>query len=263
METIKHYVSLWITMTARTTQIALYSRSGILLFSIGKLVRFGFFVVFLLLLTSRTNTLAGYTVWQVMLFFITFTFLDSISQFLWREVYRFRQYIISGNFDYYLTKPISPLFRSLFGGSDILDLLTLVPLSFFLVYVLLQIGNITLVNVLLYILMLLNGLLIMLSFHIFVLGLGIVTTEVENAISMFREITQLGRFPLTVYPKTVSLAFTFVLPIAAMIAVPTEALLGIVSFQGIVLAFLFSGMFLFASLKFWQYALKKYASASS
>ena len=257
------YFSLWLTMTSRTTQVALYSRSGIVLFTIGKLMRFSFFIVFLFLLTSRTNSLAGYTVWQVMLFFVTFTIIDSISQFLWREVYRFRNYIISGNFDYLLTKPMAPLFRSLFGGSDILDLLTLIPLLGFMIYVLTQIGDVTIINVVLYILLIVNALVIALSFHIFVLGLGIVTTEVDNAMWMFREITQLGRVPIQVYPKAITFLFTYLLPVAAMIAIPTQALLGLVTPLGVLIAFMFSSGLLFGSYKFWLYALKQYSSASS
>jgi len=257
------YFNLWVTLTSRTTQIALYSRSGVLLFTLGKVIRFVFFVVFLFLLTSRTNTLAGYTVWQVMLFFVTFNIIDFISQFLWREVYRFRNYIISGNFDYYLTRPVSPLFLSLMGGSDVLDLITLIPLVGFLGFIMSQIGDIAFINIVLYVLLILNALLIVLSFHIFVLGLGIVTTEVDNAIWMFREITQLGRVPLQVYPRAITVVFTYLLPVAAMIAIPTHALLGLLTYQGVLIAFIFSSVLLWGSYSFWRYALKQYASASS
>lgn len=260
---MKRYLSLWLTMTARTTQIALYSRSGVILFTIGKFLRFGFFLIFLFLLTSRTESLAGFTVWQVMVFFITFTLIDFISQFLWREVYRFRQSIISGSFDYVLTKPISPLFRSLFGGSDVLDLVTLLPLLGFLIFVIFQMGNVGILDIILYLLLVANGVSIALSFHIFVLGLGIVTTEVDNAIWMFREISQLGRVPLQVYPKMVTFFFTYLLPVAAMIAIPTQALLGLLSIKGVLIAFGFSSMLLVGSMTFWRYALRQYASASS
>ena len=260
---MKKYINLWLILTSRTTQIALYSRSGAILFTLGKLMRFIFFVVFLFLLTSRTNTIAGYTIWEVMLFFVTFNIIDFISQFLWREVYRFRNYIISGSFDYYLIRPISPLFLSLFGGSDILDLLSLIPLLGFLGFILTQLGDVSIVNILLYTVLVINAVLIALSFHIFVLGLGIVTTEVDNAIWMFREITQLGRVPLQVYPRAITVVFTYLLPVAAMIAIPTHSLLGLLSFQGVMIAFLFSGVLLWGSFSFWQYALKQYASASS
>lgn len=260
---MKKYFLLWFKVTSQITQVAFASRLGVVLFTFGKLIRFIFFLVFLFLITSRTQSLAGYTVWQIILFFLTFNLIDIISQFLWREVYRFRSYIISGNFDMVLAKPISPLFRALFGGSDILDLVTLIPLIGFLIYVVHQIGGVDVIDVLLYAFLVFNGLIIALSFHIFVLALGIISTEVDNAIWMFREITQLGRFPLRVYPRAVSVFFTFVIPVAALITFPTHALLGIISVQGIVICLVFSAGLLGLSLYSWKEALKKYSSASS
>lgn len=260
---MKKYFKLWIVMTSRVTQIAFASRLGVILFTFGKIVRFLFFLLFLILLISRTQSLAGYTLWQVILFFITFNFIDILAQFFLREVYRFRSYIVSGSFDYMLTKPLSPLYRSLFGGSDVLDLLTIFPLLVFLFYVVSKIDGVTVIGILLYILLVVNALLIALAFHIFVLGLGIITTEVDNAIWIFREITALGKVPVSVYREPVSWILTFILPVAAMITFPAQALMGILSWQGVVISFLFSSILLHLSLRTWHFALKQYASASS
>jgi ABC-2 type transport system permease protein len=260
---MKKYFFFWLQMTNHLTQIAFASRFGALFFIFGKVIRFLFFLLFLFVITSKTKSLAGFTLWQIILFFLTFNLIDTIAQFLWRDVYRFRSNIISGNFDLILSKPISPLFRSLFGGSDILDLVTFVPLVAFMIFALFKVGGITVIHVLLYILLVLNGLVIALSFHIFVLALGIITTEVDNAIWMFREITQLGRYPLRMFPKPIGIAFTYILPVAAMITFPTNALLGILSVGGVIVSFLFSSLLLGLSLYSWGNALKKYSSASS
>ena len=53
--------------------------------------------------------------------------IDVISQFLFREVYRFRPLVVSGEFDLVLVKPVSSLFRSLAGGADVIDLITIPP----------------------------------------------------------------------------------------------------------------------------------------
>ncbi|HVZ58177.1 MAG TPA: ABC-2 family transporter protein [Patescibacteria group bacterium] len=260
---MKKYILLWLQVTGQLTQIAFASRLGVVLFTLGKIIRFVSFIIFLFILISQTKSLAGYSFWQVMMFFLTFNFIDIIAQFLWRDVYRFRSYIVSGSFDMTLTKPISPLLRSLFGGSDVLDLITLFPLIAFMIYAVGQLGRVTFVEVLLYVVLLLNGLLIAMSLHIFVLSLGIVTTEVDNAIWFFRELTQLGRIPLKVYPNPISFTFTFILPVAALITIPTEALLGVISVRGVIIAVVFSTVLLGLSLKAWRGALKKYASASS
>jgi len=40
------------------------------------------------------------------------------AQLLFRDVYRFRPKVVSGDFDLILVKPINPLFRVLLGGAD-------------------------------------------------------------------------------------------------------------------------------------------------
>ncbi|HLD01341.1 MAG TPA: ABC-2 family transporter protein [Patescibacteria group bacterium] len=250
-------------MTKRITQVAFASRLGVIFFTLGKLIRFLLFLFFLLLIMQNTKADAGFTTWQIILFFITFNIVDVLSQFLLREVYRFREYVVSGNFDHILLKPISPLFRSLFGGSDILDFVTLIPLVGFLVFTVTKLDPVSILQIIFYVLLLCNSLIIAISLHIFVLALGVITTEVDNAVWLIRDITQLGRVPVDIYKSTMRTLLTFVLPVAALVTIPTKALLGIVSIEGVLLAVVFSAVLLTLSLLSWQYALKQYASASS
>lgn len=259
----RKFFHIWWVLTAQSTQTALASKLGASLFVIGKLLRFVFFLLFLIIVLSKTNVVAGYTLWQMVLFYATFNLIDTMTQFFLREVYRFRGYVVSGNFDYMLTKPMSPLLRSLFGGSDILDLIPLFGLIVFIGYITIHLGGITFGSVLIYALLIVNAFLIALSFHIFVIALGVITTEVDNAIWMFREITQLGRVPIEIYREPLTFVLTFVLPVAIMVTFPAQALMGALSFHWVLVAFFFSGLFVFLSYRFWQYALKQYASASS
>lgn len=259
---MKRYLSTWLLFTSRVTEIAFASRLGVVFFTLGKLLRFIFFLIFLLLLSTRIEEVAGYSLWEVILFYLTFNLIDILTQFFFREVYKFRQYIITGNFDYILTKPISPLFRSLLGGSDVLDLLTVFPLMLFIGYTFHMIGS-SPMEISLYIMLVLNAFLIAGALHILVLALGVMTTEVDNAIWMIRDVTQLGRIPVDIYREPLSWILTFIVPVAAMITIPAQSAIGIFSLQGVGIAFLFSGGFLLLSLKAWSAALKQYTSASS
>src|SRR4030067_3869048 len=91
---LARYIKLWWMMTTMVSQNAFVSRFGAVLFVLGKLIRFVFFLFFLLIIVSRTQAIIGYTLWQVILFYITFNFIDSLAQFFLREVYRFRNYVI-------------------------------------------------------------------------------------------------------------------------------------------------------------------------
>lgn len=257
------YIRVWWYMSARAAQVSITSRFGAVIFILGKLLRFLFFFFFLFLLASKTKVIANYTLWQVVFFFLSFNLVDTFTQFFLREVYRFRYYVLSGNFDYILTKPISPLFRSLFGGCDVLD----IPLLFislgFIVFSAGKIGSISILPALLYCLLMFNACLIALSFHIFVLSVGVMTTEVDNTIMLYRDLTQMGRIPVDIYQQPVRSLLTFAIPVGIMMTFPTKALLGLLSWQFVLLSILISAVFLTFALLLWKYALTKYTSASS
>jgi len=257
------YINLWWILTLNAAQITIASRFGALIFLLGKFLRFGFFFFFLSVLLSRANNLAGYNATQVFFFYLSFNLIDSIPQLLFREVYRFRQQVLSGSFDYYLVKPISVLFRSLFGGSDLLD----IPLTIIIIVLLFIVGahlhGITLLTVFAYICLLINAIFIATAFHIGVLCLGVLTTEVDNAIMLYRDFTQMGRFPIDIYKEPLRGVLTFIIPVGIMMTVPPKVLMGIFTWNIVAISFTIGIILFLFSVFLWKYALRTYASASS
>lgn len=250
-------------MALSSFQVFFSSRISTTIFLLGKIVRFFFFLGFLVYLTSKTNVLSGYTVWHVVLFYLTFSFLDSSVQMLFQEVYRFRKYILDGSFDMLLLKPINTLFRSLFGATDLLDFITLVPFLIGIGFTISHIQGITGIHVILYVTLLINSILIAASFHIAVLSLGIVSTEIDNAIMLYRDISGMGKIPVDIYKEPIRSFITFVIPVGIMMTIPAKTLLGLTSFPIIAASFLVSILFLFISISLWNRALSHYTSASS
>lgn len=259
---MKKYIKLWWIYTLRMTQIAFTSRLGVVIFTVGKVLRFILYLFFLYALVSRTNSLAGYSLWQVLLFFATFNFIDTTAQFFLRDVYRFRNHVISGYFDTYLIKPMSPLFKALFGGSDVLDI-PMIALSLLFIVITTSHMQITTGGLIVYSLLIVNALIIALSFHVFVVALGILTTEIDNTLWMYRDLTQMARVPVDVYHEPIRSIITFAIPVGIMITFPAKALLGLLSIQNIIIALVVGIGFLIGSVFFWQYALREYSSASS
>lgn len=242
--------------------MVLAQRIAILFFLTGKVLRFIFFFGFLFFLVLGTKTLAGYNSNQAIFFFLTFNLIDVMAQFFFRGVYTFRPRIVSGDFDLILVKPISSLFQSLTGGADVIDLITIPPLLFAVWYVG-SLLNPNMLNITYYILLLLNGFLIATAFHILVLAFGIITMEVDHTIMIYRDLTALGRFPVDIYRQPLQGFLTYLVPVGLMITLPAKALMGLVSLPGVLASFGFGLTAVFISLRFWDFALKKYSSASS
>ncbi len=262
-DNIKHYFTIWKHYTINSFSIAFVSRFGAIIFFIAKLLRFIFFLLFLILIIGRTDQLGGYTIYQITFFFLTFNVIDTLTQLLYREVYRFRPMVVEGTFDYVLLQPINSLFRVLFGGADLLDLIMLVPIMAAIFYVTLRLPSLSFINIVIFLLLVINSLILTTAFHIVVVALGILTTTVDHAVMIYRDITSTGRIPIDIYREPVRGLLTFIIPVGIIMTFPAKAFMGLLSLQGVILSFIFAGIIFWGSLRLWNYALTKYSSASS
>ncbi len=259
---ILYYFKIWWIMSKNSFLAMLAHRVGVVVFLLGKILRFIFFMAFIYFLLVKTKTLAGYTLNQTIFFFLTFNLVDIVAQFLFREVYRFRPLVVSGSFDLVLTKPISALFRSLMGGADILDLITIPPLIGAIYYMGTLLSPLSF-QVFFYVLLIINGLIIATAFHISVLSLGIITLEIDHTIMIYRDLINFGRFPIEIYKQPLKGILTYLIPVGIMISLPAKSLMGLVTPIGVLGSFMLGAGLFFLSVRFWNFALKYYTSASS
>lgn len=259
---IKFYFKIWKLMAINSISSWISKKEAFAIFVFGKVVRYLFYFGFLYFLVNKTNGLAGYTSYQTLFFTATYTLVDTLGQFLFRSVYTFRQLITSGDFDLILAKPVNPLFRSLVGGPDPMDLITIPPI----LGVVLYLGSFldpSFISIIVYILLICNAILISMSIHIFVLSFGVITLEIDHTIMIFRDFSSMGRMPIDIYKEPLKSFLTFIVPIGLLFTVPAKALMGLISPVAIFLSIFFGFVLFISSLKFWQFALKKYTSASS
>lgn len=232
------------------------------LFFISKLIRYSMFLAFLYFLTNGVANIGGYSQGQMLIFYLIFNFIDSLGQLLYREVYRFRPLVISGGFDMVLVKPLSPLIRVLVGGPDFIDLGVLLIITGLIFYQLI-ILKIALVPLVIALLLVINSMLITTAFHILVLGIGIMTLSVDHLVMIYRDLTALMRIPVDLFTNPLRSILTFVIPVGIMFTFPAKALFGILDWKLVIVSFALGVVSLWASLKFWNFSLKHYQSASS
>src|SRR3989344_5805729 len=184
------------------------------------------------------------------------------KKFLFREVYRFRPLLVSGDFDLVMTKPMNALFRVLMGGADVIDFITIPPLLIVLAIV----GgglNPNFFQIFSYLIFIINSLMIAAAFHILVLAFGIITLEIDHVIWIYRDLTNLGRFPVDIYRQPIQGILTYLIPVGIMMTFPVKAMLGLISSWGILFSFSLGILMVILSIKLWNRALKSYTSASS
>jgi ABC-2 type transport system permease protein len=204
---------------------------------------------------------AGWTLYEALLLLGTFTLVGGISSVTTSSVsWATYNDIRDGTFDNLLIRPFSPLKQLIIRipeveefPSSILGILIII----FSIYKL----DITLsvFNVLLYILLILLGVVFLASMDIFAGSLSFIFVNASAIKNLFWDATSFAKYPLSIYGATGTIIFTFVLPIGLMAFYPTEALLGRLSMNVVLLgsvAFAFLG----ASLVAWHFAIRRYVS---
>jgi ABC-2 type transport system permease protein len=261
---IKHLIKVWFLFSKTAAQSQFTTVWAGTLFLIGKVVRFFILFAFIFSILTSAGQLAGLTREQVIFFFLVFNLIDTATQFLFRGVYVFRPLVVKGEFDFDLLKPYPSFFRPIFGWTDIFDFIILIPLIVFVFWYLVSYQlSPDLGSLLLFLIFTVNAVAIGFSWHLIICSVGVMTTEVDHLVWMYRDVTSMARFPTDIYRQGIRWLLTFTIPVIILFTVPAKALMGILSWPWAILAFFVSGVFLWASLKFWRFALTRYSSASS
>lgn len=261
---IKKYWHFWTMLARNELQTSFVNRYTNLLFLVGKLIRFGMGVLFLILIKNNTRMLGGYTSDQAIVFFLTYQFVDTIVQAIYRGAYNFGHQVRTGEFDLTLSQPINSLFRALLGKPDFNDVAFIIPTTVISVWLMANLNiEITFINFLIYLILLINSFIIATSLHILALSVGILTTEVDNLMWIYRDISRMGQFPVNIYGQLLKLALFFLVPIGFMYTVPAQVLLGTKPEYLLAIAFIISASFLTFSIVIWRWSLKRYSSVGS
>jgi len=213
------------------------------------------------LLFSGQSTLGGWTWNEALIVLGLYTLLDGFTSCLLQpNLSKIVNHVQQGTLDFVLLKPVdSQLWLSLrcfspWGAPGLLAGCVLVVLGLPEIRPQpLPLGG----------LLLASGAAILYSLWFSLAALSIWFVKVWNATEVLRYTLVAGRYPVSAYPPALRLVFVFVLPVAFMTTVPSQALLGQGSWHWALGSVLMAAGSLIASRLFWQFALRHYTSASS
>lgn len=220
--------------------------------------------IFSLFLFYRTGyTFEGWSWEEALIVLGIFTILQGVSEMLLApNLNKIVTHVQDGTLDFILLKPISSQFwlstRSIspWGITDVI-------LGFLIIG---YYGNklqLTVANYLESLVPLFCGVLILYSLWFMLGATSIWFVKIYNVTEVLRGLLQAGRYPLVAYPAAYRIFFTFIVPVAFLTTIPTEAMLGRTSISWLVATGVVTLLLLFVSANFWRFALKFYTSASS
>jgi len=261
---MKKYLGIWWRLAVNSLLAQLSYRLGSVGFLLGKMVRLLFFFAYIVAIFTHTKTLAGYSLVETVLFFLTFNLVDITAQIFFRGIYGARRAVVEGDLDYYMVQPCDPLFRMACTTVDFLDVVTMAPVLLMVAEAIRRLpGETSLLSVVLYALLTLNGVAIAFAIHVVVAALAVRTQELDNTIWLYRDMMFLGKFPADIYNRPLQRVLIYLIPIAVMTTFPAKALLGRLDLGWILYAFALAAVCVSGSLWLWRDALRRYTSVSS
>lgn len=222
-------------------------------------------VLYYVFIYQHVSTIKGWGLGQVLAvvgFYLVFnsifkSFVEQNFSYLPRLIYR-------GELDYVLTKPVNSQFLVSLARFSLRSFLRILAGLGILIWAIISYDlHVSWGGVIVAGLAFGLSFIIVYSLWFMTLVLAFWLGNVENLYFLFMPIFQVSRTPIAVFPRPAQIIFSFLIPLIFISTVPTQALTGDIPW-GLVGFGLVSGpVLLYLSHRFWQLALRSYASASS
>jgi ABC-2 type transport system permease protein len=221
-------------------------------------------ILFIDVIFSKTNSLVGWSKPEMFLVYAIWI-LILCTQYLFTSdsFFQTSQDIQKGKLDFLLTKPMDSQFLASFRQVHVDNIIRILGAVVILVYSLfaLQI-NVSNLTILLFLFQLVSGTIAFYSFMFLSVIFTFYTLGIEQ-LSIFDSLLQVGKYPTDIFPKSWSVIFWSILPVAYFSTLPARTLLGKIDTVSYVLSVVIPFVLLFAVRKLWYFSLRFYFSASS
>ena len=171
--------------------------------------------------------------------------------------------VIEGKFDYILLKPISSDWYASFSDFFITNFITAISGIILIVYyVIVEWGNISLVNVLVGLVAICIALLIWYSIYLFFAAFTISNPR-NGVLSIAKELLGLTKYPIDVFGESIKVVFYTLIPIAFLTTLPANIIIGRGKYEFILIGLGIGLILLLIAKLVWKMNVKRYSSASS
>lgn len=216
-------------------------------------------------LYKHTDTIGGWHHEQTRVFMGVLFVVDAIYMVLFHENLDHIAWMVKrGELDLLLTKPISSQFMVSCKKVNVTYIANIILTSGFLIWAIQGLSNpIGVDQVLLFLFSIFFSLAVTYSFRITFAVLSIIFQNAEYITFIWYQLYRFGTRPDGMYPQFLRYALLSLVPVAFIASVPSRFLI-----EGIQWDLFFGGLgislfLLYSTSKLWNYALRKYSSASS
>lgn len=262
---MKRYFSLYLNFFRNCLVREMEFRFNLAVWTVMDFVFLGMTLISAELVFGQVQSIAGWSKKEVLLLvFTTALFNDLTWTFMFQNFNYFSDLVRRGNLDFALLKPVNPRFLVSARYFEFDHYLRMPLLVYLIVKSVRELGiTPNLLSWLGYFLLSFLGLFILYNFFFMIVTLNFWFIRIFNLVDFFETITNVARYPIYIFKKTSRIIFGYLIPTIFIATFPVEVLMGRRGAETVLFGFLFGTALFFLSQWFWNFALKRYSSASS
>jgi ABC-2 type transport system permease protein len=259
------YVSMFFRYLSQYMKTRLQYRADLVVEIFSDLLFQAVNLVFILVVFGHTQLLSGWTRDEII--FIYGFFLIPFALFsTFFNIWDFNErYIVKGEMDRILTRPIHSLFQVILERMELESLFGVITGFFIMLYAGHNLGlSISWLDPILFILFVIGGALVYAGIFIALASIGFWSDAKTSIMPMMYNIGNYGRYPVDIYNNVIRFVLTWILPFAFVGVYPAAYFLGkeewyIFSY----LTPLIGGVFFTLSFFMWNEGVKRYRGAGN
>ncbi len=240
-------------------------RGNLAFYTIQNILWLGLMLLGIELIYGKVNSFAGWDKQETyLLLFVGALFNDLLWTLVLRNLHYFSHLVRMGLLDQILLKPVNTRFILSLKTIEFDHFLRIVvDLIFIWKFTVLLANPLSILNILAFLILFLCGFIMIYSLFFAITTTNIWLTNITNLNNLFEQIRDVGEKPVYIFKKSFFILFAYIIPVGFIATFPTEALLGKIDTTKIIMGIFLALLFLLASQKFFQFAIKYYSSASS
>lgn len=223
-------------------------------------------IAIILLVYTKTESIGGWNIYETLILISTMKIITTIfSSWLKKGTGAFAEKMVRmGEYDFYLTKPFSPMISVSISKPRIYNLINIPFYAFILFYAISHLGRtIPTVNVLWYLILFVCAFLLFYAIRIITIVPAFWIIKSYELVTITDRLQNIMKYPANIYPRVMAVLLSTVFPIFVISYLPVKVLLFEPDIRYIIYTIIITGLFLLIARLFWKFGEKHYGSASS
>lgn len=259
------YIRLYRVFIKQSLMKLMAYRANFLLVFITNFAYFAVQLIFLQVIFSQVDSLAGWTKYEMFFYIGSFNIIDSLWVFgPYFNLIGIPELIRSGMLDYYITKPVSSQFIISLRKVEIGSLVSVLAGVAIAGYALVKGGMVlTFCRVILYVIAIFHALLVQYAVYFMMTCLSFWLIKADFVETVHGIICYFSTRPADIYKGVIRFILCYILPYGFVMTIASKSVVKGITAQEYIGFLLLCWCFFGASILFWRFSLRRYSSASS